>query len=155
MNLSVITLRLRDRAYLATTAFIYALMAVLFLTIPFGVATAYPMVLVLDVPRHVWGVMFLVGALLSATGTFRKAVTWQKVALAVCAGIAGGMCAIFAWKVAAGIVAALIPTIVWGYMCLTHFIMLKYHDPHTITMIQNDVAKIQSEIETIQNRPNY
>lgn len=146
--------RLRDRSYLATTAGVYLMMAVLFLTHPFGVHHHWPFLLLLSIPLQTWGVLFLIASILAFVGTFKKRSVWQKVALSVAACVAGGLTLVFAWQLALGQIVAIVPTIVWGYITGTHIIMLRYHDPHVINLIQADVDLLKNEIQILKDSRN-
>ena len=149
--MNVLATRLQDCSYLVTTAFVYALMAFLFFVAPFGITQVYPISLVLDINGYVWGTMFLMSSVLSILGAILRDSVWQKVALAVAAALAGGMCIVFAWQVYLGQIVAIVPTIVWGYIAVLHTILVQYHDPHVISVIEGDIASIRADLKNLRD----
>jgi hypothetical protein len=150
MDAKMLVQRVRDRSYLATTSLVYGLLALLLLVFPYGAVAGLPLSLVVSVPTQTWGIMFLVAATVALVGTLRKSSIWQKIALSVAATLSGGVTIIFAWQVLVGGVLAAVPLIVWGYITITHLIMLKYHDPHIIKIIENDISYLKSELATLK-----
>jgi hypothetical protein len=142
--------RARDRSYLATTAVVYGLLSLILLIFPYGAVAGLPLSLVVSVPTQTWGVMFAIAAVLSMVGTLRKASVWQKVALSVAASLSGGVAILFAFQVVLGSVVAAVPLVVWGYITLTHVIMMKYHDPHIINIIEQDIASIKIQLAAMK-----
>lgn len=142
--------RARDRSYLATTTLVYGLLAVLLLAFPHGAVAGLPLALVVAVPTQAWGVMFGITALVALVGTFRKSSIWQQIALAVAATLSGGVAVIFAWQIVVGTIVAVVPLVVWGYIAITHVVMMKYHDPHIINIIERDITNIKRQIAALQ-----
>lgn len=144
--------RVRDRSYLATTAVVYGLLSLILLAFPYGAVAGLPLSLVVSVPTQTWGAMFGVAACAALVGTLRKSSIWQKIALSVAASLSGGVAIIFAWQLVIGSVIAVVPLVVWGYITITHVIMMKYHDPHIINIIEQDIANIKNELAALKKK---
>lgn len=152
MKAKMLIQRVRDRSYLATTAVVYGLLASLLILFPYGAVAGLPLSLVVSVPTQTWGTMFAAAAVAALVGTLRKSSIWQKIALSVAASLSGGVAIIFAWQVIIGSIMAVVPLIVWGYITITHVIMMKYHDPHIINIIEQDIANIKNELASLKSR---
>lgn len=151
MRAKMLVQRVRDRSYLATTSLVYGLLACILILFPYGAVAGLPLSLVVSVPTQTWGVMFGVAAFAALVGTLRKSSIWQKIALSVAASLSGGVAIIFMWQLLIGNVIAVVPLVVWGYITITHVIMMKYHDPHVIRIIEKDIANIKNELAAMKS----
>ena len=144
--------RIKDRAYLASTAILYSLMAALFFAESFAINQSWPISLTIFVDTTGLAILFSVAVILCVVAIGSNFRNSTRLALYFSTVLALGMAVTFFVAVVAGQFIGILPMIIWAYVAFTHMVMVRYHDWSSLDVIEQEIEMLKNEIGKIKER---
>lgn len=136
-------LRLLSRAYLGLTALFYCFVGVAIASESLRLDGTFE-------PGLVWACSFIFAGVLTGLAWFTLPYAAAKRALAVCAVVSLGFGVLFASKVAMGDLHFLLGAVVWTYLALSNFTVMKMPDPYILAFMEHETTKLRKRTASHQ-----